>query len=102
MYRVIFYNVLHRTCIFSSLCILSAGRRRSSRLIESPWVFNWPKRQPVFINLVEDENIKSMTKMRVEKNSGNQNKRGGLGADRSRILETSDSILHCCCSYLIL
>ena len=67
MYRVIFYNVLHRTCIFSSLCILSAGRRRSSRLIESPWVFNWPKRQPVFINLVEDENIKSMTKMHVEK-----------------------------------
>ena len=40
------------------LCV--AGRRRSSRLIESPWVFNWPKKRPLFVNLEEDSLDKKM------------------------------------------
>lgn len=30
---------------------LFAERRRSSRLIESPWIYNWPKKAPVYNNL---------------------------------------------------
>ena len=30
---------------------LSTARRRSSRLIVTPWIYNWTKRAPVYINL---------------------------------------------------
>lgn len=38
------------------LCLLfcRVERRRSARLIESPWVYNRPKRGPVYVDLDED------------------------------------------------
>ncbi|KAL1824188.1 hypothetical protein ACET3Z_010966 [Daucus carota] len=33
---------------------MSSGRRRSSRLIANPELYNWPKKKPAFINLEED------------------------------------------------
>ncbi|KAL1802599.1 hypothetical protein ACET3Z_031246 [Daucus carota] len=33
---------------------MSSERRRSARLIESPWVYNRPKREPVYVDLDED------------------------------------------------
>ena len=67
--------VLHDMVILIS--ILSAGRRRSSRLIESRWVFNWPKKPAVFVNLGEDEIGNSKHEVDGENKSGK--KKGGLG-----------------------
>ncbi|WOG92551.1 hypothetical protein DCAR_0311823 [Daucus carota subsp. sativus] len=37
------------------LCIfLAHSRRRSSRLIASPWVHNWPKKPPAFVTIDDD------------------------------------------------
>ena len=33
---------------------VNVGGRRSSRLIESSWVFNLSKKSPVFVNLEDD------------------------------------------------
>ncbi|XP_063939410.1 uncharacterized protein LOC135148373 isoform X2 [Daucus carota subsp. sativus] len=33
---------------------MSSGRRRSSRLIASPWVHNWPKKPPAFVTIDDD------------------------------------------------
>ena len=60
--------VLHDMVILIS--ILSAGRRRSSRLIESRWVFNWPKKPAVFVNLGEDEIGNSKHEVDGENKSG--------------------------------
>lgn len=62
-------------CFF--FCYLTAGRRRSSRLIASPWVFNWPKKPPVFVNLDEDQIGNSTPKVDAKNNSGR--KKGSLG-----------------------
>ncbi|WOG95314.1 hypothetical protein DCAR_0414628 [Daucus carota subsp. sativus] len=48
----------------------SPGRRRSSRLIESRWVFNWPKKPAVFVNLGEDETGNSKHEVDGENKSG--------------------------------
>ena len=34
--------------------LLIVGRRRSSRLIASPWVHNWPKKPPAFVTIDDD------------------------------------------------
>ena len=36
------------------LFLVCLGRRRSSRLIESPWVYNWTKKKPGYITIDDD------------------------------------------------
>ncbi|KAL1805777.1 hypothetical protein ACET3Z_028845 [Daucus carota] len=48
----------------------SPGRRRSSRLIASPWVFNWPKKPAVFVNLGVDETSNSKHELDGKTKSG--------------------------------
>lgn len=44
-----------------------AGRRRSNRLIESPWVFSWKKKEPVSVDLEDEENRKRSTNLASDK-----------------------------------
>ncbi|KAL1802555.1 hypothetical protein ACET3Z_031202 [Daucus carota] len=34
---------------------MNSGRRRISRLIESPWVYNWTKKKPGYITIDDDD-----------------------------------------------
>ena len=78
--------------LISLCCFLSVGRRRSSRLIESPWVFNLPKKQPLFLNLDEDENINNTIKVDGWNTPGNGKKSGNLGGQSSSSVLTRQDI----------
>ncbi|WOG81981.1 hypothetical protein DCAR_0101140 [Daucus carota subsp. sativus] len=60
---------------------MSSARRRSTRLIESPWVYNWPKKAPVYINLDSEESnlvdrqTKNLNKKGTDKGSTMQNRK---------------------------
>ena len=70
-------------CVLTNLLLLYdfSARRRSTRLIESPWVYNWPKKAPVYINLDSEESnlvdrqTKNLNKKGTDKGSTMQNRK---------------------------
>lgn len=47
--------MLQRLIRGSNNTFFDAGRRRSERLIDSPWLYKWPKRNAVYIDSDESE-----------------------------------------------
>lgn len=75
--------------ILSLLLYDVAARRRSARLIESPWVYNWPKKAPIYINIDSDNSIlvdrrtKTMNKKGIEQVNTLQYGRGATSGSNN-------------------
>ncbi|KAL1809459.1 hypothetical protein ACET3Z_026449 [Daucus carota] len=66
---------------------MSSGRRRSNRLIESPWVFNWKKKNPVFVDL---EDGRSSVNLALDKLSPKEARKESMDNDRVRGGDTTE------------
>ena len=57
-------------------CVIWLGRRRSGRLIASPWLYNWTKKKPEYVTIDDDGSSGNAPETVTGGSSLKKNKRG--------------------------